>query len=65
MSLVAYNDTIIKQYGVISIPCSYGKDFKYKSMDFYIVETKGPAILGLFTSVFLGQVSINAASLKT
>ena len=62
--LLAYNGTNIEQYGVITIPCAYGKKSKYQNMDFYVVKTKGPAILGLVSSVSLKLVSIHCSVIK-
>ena len=60
MSLLAYNDTKIKQYGIITIPCSYVNNM-YENMDFFVVDCKGPAILGLISSVSLKLVSVHCS----
>jgi len=44
--LVAYNGTPIKCYGSINIPCQY-KESDWYNTTFYIVDVKGPAVLGL------------------
>ena len=56
--LFAYNETAIQQYGCFDIPCQY-KDGKWFRNSFFIVDTRGPAILGLQSSVKMRLVLVN------
>ncbi|XP_014673091.1 PREDICTED: uncharacterized protein LOC106813467 [Priapulus caudatus] len=58
-TLTAYNDTTIKHYGSIGLPCSHNN--KNVVAEFYIVECDGPAILGLLSSLALKLVSVHCA----
>ena len=48
--LTAYNGTTIPQYGAIQLQCRYDGG-KWIDTDFYIVDSEGPAILGLPSSL--------------
>ena len=50
MVLTAYNGTKIPQYGAIQLQCRYDGG-KWIDTDFYIVDSEGPAILGLPSSL--------------
>ena len=56
--LKAYNKTVIKQYGIISIPCEKGEQ---KDHVFYVGESEGPAILGLPSSRNMKLVTLNCS----
>ncbi|XP_054769307.2 uncharacterized protein K02A2.6-like [Lytechinus pictus] len=56
--LYAYNETPIQQYGCFDFPCQY-KDGKWFRNSFFIVDTRGPAILGLQSSVKMRLVIVN------
>lgn len=56
--LSAYNGTEIKQYGTVVIPCKYN-DTPWNDTQFYVVQSDGPVILGIQTSVQLGLVSLH------
>ena len=55
-ALSAYGGFIIKQLGTINIPCKY-KDKKIDCV-FYVIDTSGPAILGLTACTALKLVSL-------
>ena len=55
-ALSAYGGSIIKQLGIINIPCKY-KDKKIDCV-FYVTDTSGPAILGLTACTALKLVSL-------
>jgi len=57
-TLLAYNDTIIKQYGSTIIQCQFG-DSDWQYLEFYIAEAEGPVILGLPSSRSMNVVTIN------
>ena len=59
--LTAYNGKQIPCIGTISLKCRY-KD-NWKDMEFYVVDVKGPAIVGLPSSEKLGLVTIHVDSL--
>lgn len=48
--LTAYNGTKIPQYGAIQLQCRYN-GCKWINIDFYVVDSEGPAILGLPSSL--------------
>ena len=48
-TLTAYNGSKIHQYGIVTIPCQYEQS-KWSDVDFFVVDTDGPAILGLTSS---------------
>ena len=54
--LSAYGGFIIKQLGIINIPCKY-KERKINCI-FYVTDTSGPAILGLKACIALKVVSL-------
>ncbi|KAL5019152.1 hypothetical protein ScPMuIL_004874 [Solemya velum] len=56
-TITAYNGTKIPQYGTITLPCRY-KDNRWIDMIFYVVNTEGPAILGLDSSQELKLVTL-------
>ena len=56
--LTAYNNTPIKQYGTISIPCKY-QDSHWRDTTFYITDSSGPVIFGLATCTDLELVTMN------
>ena len=56
--LTAYNGTKIPQYGAIRLQCRYD-GCKWISTDFYIVDSEGPAILGLPSSLDHKLVTLN------
>lgn len=57
--LLAYNDTEIPQYGVITIPCRHGIRSRWSDTNFFVVDVQGPAIVGLRTCRGLGLVELN------
>ena len=58
--LRAYNGTQIKQYGMLQLPCKYGKSEWHTAL-FHICETDGPAIIGLRTVLRLNIVALNCS----
>ena len=56
--LTAYNGTPIKHYGAINLPCSF-KESPWSSATFYIVDSEGPAIIGLQTSLQLNLITMH------
>ena len=58
--LTAYNNTRIKQYGSTSLPCRYDGS-AWVTADFFVVDSDGPAILGLPTSRKLQLVTLHCA----
>jgi transposase InsO family protein len=56
--LSAYNQTTIKQLGLMHIPCQYA-DSAWYDLGFYIADVKGPAILGLPSSRQLKLVTFH------
>ncbi|XP_072181419.1 uncharacterized protein [Diadema setosum] len=56
--LYAYNGSIIPQYGSIDFPCQYA-DGKWFRTEFFIVETAGPALLGLQSAVKMKLVQVH------
>ena len=56
--LTAYNGTQIKHYGSIVLPCRYNNS-PWSTDVFYVVESEGPAIIGLKTSVQLKLVTMH------
>ena len=58
--LRAYNGTQIKQYGMLQLPCKYGKSEWHTAL-FHICETDGPAIIGLRTVLRLNIVARNCS----
>ena len=57
-TLIAYNGSVIKQFGSIMIPCSYA-DSPWHQEEFYITDVSGPAILGLQGSTKLKLVTLH------
>ena len=60
-ALSAYGGSIIKQLGIINIPCKY-KDKKIDCV-FYVTDTSGPAILGLTACTVLKRSSLASSML--
>ncbi|XP_030851766.1 uncharacterized protein K02A2.6-like [Strongylocentrotus purpuratus] len=58
--LSAYNETLIGQYGTVVIPCKYG-DTAWTDTLFYVVQSNGPVILGLQSSVEFGLVTLHCS----
>ena len=58
--LLAYNGSHIRQYGCITIPCSYG-DQRWMDAKFFVADTDGPKILGLPSSRALRLVTVHCA----
>ena len=58
--LYAYNNTPIKGYGQICILCKF-QESCWRNTDFYIVDVKGPAVLGLTSSEQLKVVTLHCA----
>lgn len=59
-NLTAYNGTRIQHYGTITLPC-YHKKGPSQQTEFYIVNTAGPAILGLPSSRSLKLVTLHCS----
>ena len=57
--LSAYNGTTIKCYGEVWVPSYY--DGRQCMMHFYVVDTPGPAIMGLPTGEFLKIIQLNCS----
>jgi hypothetical protein len=55
--LEAYGGTVIKQIGLVHLPCEYGG--RKFMCEFYISDVDGPILLGLNTAEVLGIVSIH------
>ena len=62
--LTAYNGTRITQYGTISIACQYAES-DWITSDFFVVDTDGPAILGLPSLQALELVTLHCAITTT
>ena len=58
MKFFAYNDTVIDCYGCVSIPCKFS-DYEWVKTNFFIVNVKGPAVLGLNSSEKLNVVRLH------
>ncbi|XP_072169003.1 uncharacterized protein [Diadema setosum] len=56
-SLTAYNGTPIKQYGT-TIPCQHANG-PWVETTFYVVESDGPVIFGLHTSLHFGLITLH------
>ena len=56
--LTAYNGTKIPQYGAVQLQCRYN-GHKRINTDFYIVDSEGPAILGLPSSLDHNLVTLH------
>ena len=56
--LQAYNGTPIQQHGIRSISCRYGSS-EWHDAEFFVVESDGPAILGLPSSRALRLVTVH------
>ena len=56
--LTAYNGTAIKHYGAVQMPCRFNSS-PWVNATFYIVESEGPSIIGLDTSLELKLVSMH------
>ena len=57
--LTAYGGSQIKQHGIVTIPCTYGKESTLAP--FYVTGISGPAIIGLPTSTDLNLLQFNCA----
>ena len=62
--LTAYNGTPIKHYRSILLNCQH-EDGVWTSTKFFIVETSGPAIFGLQSSVALKLITLHCAITQT
>ena len=58
MKFYAYNNSVIDCYGCVSIPCKFSGD-EWVKINFFIVNVKGPAILGLSSSEKLNVVKLH------
>ena len=58
--LTVYNETSIKHFGYITMPCRHD-DGEWSNVDFMVCDTTRPAILGLDTSQRLGLVKLTYA----
>ena len=57
--LTAYGGSQIKHHGIVTIPCTYGKESTLAP--FYVTDIPGPAIIGLPTSTDLNLLQFNCA----
>ena len=57
--LTAYNGSTIRQFGVISIKCRHDPQGEWTMANFFVVDTNGPAILGLPTSRQLQLITLH------
>ena len=57
VTLTAYNGGEIKQHGAISLRCRY-KNSGWHTLNFYIAESEGPAILGLASCKLMNIVTL-------
>ena len=57
--LTAYGGSQIKHHGIVTIPCTYGKESTLTP--FYVTDIPGPAIIGLPTSTALNLLQFNCA----
>ena len=57
VQLTAYNGTSIRQYGKMTVPCSY--DSERIDTEFYVSDSAGPAILGLPSCRLLHLIEMN------
>ena len=64
MVLTAYNGTIIKQHGCVELPCRFGSS-SWTPTKFFVVESEGPAIVGLPSSRQLNLVTLHCAITAT
>ncbi|XP_063953999.1 uncharacterized protein K02A2.6-like [Lytechinus pictus] len=55
--LTVYNETAIKHYGTVTLPCRHGNT-GWINADFHVCDTSRPAILGLRTSKALQLVAL-------
>ena len=60
MVLTAYNGTIIKQHGCIELPFKFSNS-SWTPTKFFLVESNGPAIMGLLSSRQLNLVTLHCA----
>ena len=60
MVLTAYNGTTIRQYGCVELPCRFGSG-SWARAKFYVVDSTGPAIIGLPSSRQLNMVTLHCA----
>lgn len=58
--LIAYNETPIKCFGSVSIPCKYNSN-RWRPTRFYVMDVRGPAVMGLRSSRDLGTVTMHCA----
>ena len=56
--LSAYNGTQIMQFGTVVIPCKH-QESSWEDALFYVVQSDGPVIVGIQTSIQLGLVSLH------
>ena len=59
-SLTAYNGTKITQYGTVVLPCQFNNG-KWVSVEFYVTESEGPAIIGFKSSVEMKLLTMHCA----
>jgi len=57
--LTAYGGSQIKHHGIVTIPCTYGRESTLAP--FYVTNIPGPAIIGLPTSTDLNLLQFNCA----
>jgi len=57
--LTTYEGLQIKHHGIVTIPCTYGKESTLAP--FYVSDIPGPAIIGLPTSTDLNLLQFNCA----
>ena len=57
--LTTYGGSQIKHHGMVSIPCTYGKESTLAP--FYITDIPGPAIIGLPTPADLNLLQFSCA----
>ena len=64
MVLTAYNGTIIRQYGCLELPCRFNNS-SWTRAKFFVVDSTGPAIIGLPSSRQLNLVTLHCAIAAT
>ena len=62
--LIAYNGSVIKQYGSITIPCKHDTS-TWHNEEFFITDTNGPAIIGLTGSKRLQLITLHCHVTET
>lgn len=60
VKLIAYNDTVIPQFGTLKIPCSY-KNSPWQDVIFFVADSTNPVLFGLPTCISFGILSLNCA----